>query len=222
LVYHLEEVILENKNEALRENGMLFLLAISPVVIGFFYYVMVQIPVIGTIWMYAAPFTVLYYWGWVATVFRSRFQSFFKTIGWMNLFGLLMYLIFIWQYAFMGEEKQISILAVFSQLYTVSLGFITMWLGILIDGSSAVETETISVAATVVTETFSMLLLLISSVIGYFIGKGQEKKRTEKEAETKEPEKTEEIEPIFSDRQLEDYELKDEEEALKKENETNS
>jgi len=207
----LEEKKLESKNEALRENGMLILLAISPIVIGFCFYVMVQLPVIGTIWMYAAPFTVLYYWGWVATIFRSRFQSFLKTMLRMNGLGIVIYIVYIWQYVLIGEEAQISILAILSQLYTVSLGFITMWIGILIDGSGALNTETMSITATVVVETVSILLLLAASAIGYFIGKEQEKKR--KENETVEPEEPKEVEAIFSDRQLEEYELVKEEEA---------
>lgn len=201
---------MESKNDVIRENGMLLLLAVSPVVIGFFYYVVVQLPVIGTIWMYAAPFTVLYYWGWVATVFRSHFQSFLKTMVWMNLLGVVLYVLYIWQYALIEESAQIPVLAILSQLYTVSLEFITMWIGIFLDGKSSIDTETLSVTASVITETVALLLMIAASAIGYFTWKNQEETEQEKEAE-----ETDEIESIFSDRQLEDYELRDEEEAQK-------
>ena len=52
---------MENNYDDLREKGMLVLLAVSPIIIGFFYWVMTALPVIGKIWIYAAPFTVLYF-----------------------------------------------------------------------------------------------------------------------------------------------------------------
>ena len=170
----LEEKKLESKNETIRENGMLFLLAISPIVIGFFYYMMVQVPVIGMVWMYVAPFTVLYYWGWVATVFRSRFKGFLKTMVWMNGLGLITLALYIWQFGLLKEGEQISVLAVLSQLYTVSLGFITTWIGIVLDGSTSIETEIMSIGASIVTELVSILLMIGAAVIGYFVAENQE------------------------------------------------
>lgn len=206
---------MESKNETIRENGMLILLAVSPIVIGFFYYIMVQLPVIGMVWMYAAPFTVLYYWGWVATVFRSHFKGFFQTMVWMNGLGIVTLFLYIWQFGLLKEGEQISILAVLSQLYTVSLGFITTWIGIVLDGSASIETEMMSVAASIITELASILFMLGAAVIGYFVGENQEKKMMEQKSLMEESSEREEIGAVFSDRQMEDYELKDAEEAQK-------
>lgn len=211
----LEEKKLENRNEKIQENGMLLLLAVSPIVIGFFYYVMVQLPVIGVVWMYAAPFTVLYYWGWVATIFRSRFKGLIKTMVWMNGLGILTFFIYLWQYVLIREGEQIAILAVFSQLYTAPLDFITVWVGVLIDGSDSIHAETMSAAASVVTELVSVLLMIGAAVIGYFVGENQEKKRMEDGNSIEEAKKTEMAESVFSDRPMEDYELKDAKEAQK-------
>ena len=202
---------MESKNETMRENGMLILLAVSPIVIGFFYYVMVQLPVIGMVWMYAAPFTVLYYWGWVATVFRVRFKGFFQSMLWMNGLGIVTLFLYIWQFGLLKEGEQLSVLAVLSQLYTVSLGFITTWIGIILDGSASIESEVMSAGASILTEVVSILLMLAAAAIGYFVGEQQEKK-AEQENVTEE---TLEAEAVFSDRQMEDYELKDAEEAQK-------
>lgn len=211
----LEEKKLESKNETIRENGMLFLLAISPIVIGFFYYMMVQVPVIGMVWMYVAPFTVLYYWGWVATVFRSRFKGFLKTMVWMNGLGLITLALYIWQFGLLKEGEQISVLAVLSQLYTVSLGFITTWIGIVLDGSTSIETEIMSIGASIVTELVSILLMIGAAIIGYFVAENQEKKKIEQENLAEEPLETGKMEAVFSDKQMEEYELKDAEEAQK-------
>lgn len=194
---------------------MLILLAVSPMVIGFFYYVMVQLPVIGMVWMYAAPFTVLYYWGWVATVFRSYFKSFFKSMVWMNGLGIVAFLLYIWQFVLLKEGEQISVLAILSQLYTVSLGFITTWIGIVLDGSSSIDSEMISITASVITEVVSLLLMIGAAVIGYVVEEQQEKKKMEHMYLEEDLQKTEEIEAVFSDRQMEDYELEDAKEAQK-------
>lgn len=194
---------------------MLILLAVSPMVIGFFYYVMVQLPVIGMVWMYAAPFTVLYYWGWVATMFHSHFKSFFKSMIWMNGLGIVTFLLYIWQFVLLEEGEQISVLAILSQLYTVSLGFITTWIGVVLDGSSSIDSEVISVTASIITEVVSLLLMIGASVIGYLVEERQEKKKMEHTDLTEDLQETEGTEVVFSDRQMEDYELKDAEEAQK-------
>lgn len=172
----LEEKKLESKNDTIQEKGMLILLAVSPIVIGFFYFVMMQLPVIGMVWMYAAPFTVLYYWGWVATVFRSHFKRFFKTMVWMNGLGIVTFLLYIWQFVLLKEGEQISVFAILSQLYTISLGFLTAWIGIVVDGSGSIDSETMSVTASVVTELAAILLMIIASAIGYFIEENRAKK----------------------------------------------
>lgn len=202
---------MENKNESMQEKGMLVLLAISPIVIGFFYYVMLQLPVIGALWMYAAPFTVLYYWGWVAIVFRSHFKSFWKTMLAMNGLGLVMYVIYIWQMVFTPAGSQIAFLAILSQFYTVSLEFITMWIGILVDGETSLDAETVSTTVSAITETAAILLMILSSMIGYMVGKSQDKKAQLLAEETALEEEAEEMEPVFSDRELEEYELKNHE-----------
>lgn len=211
----LEEKKLESKNDTIQEKGMLILLAVSPIVIGFFYYVMVQLPVIGMIWMYAAPFTVLYYWGWVATVFRSHFKSFFKTMVWMNGLGIVMFLLYIWQFVLLKEGEQISVVAVLSQLYTISLGFITTWIGIVLDKGSSLDMETMSVAASVIIEVVSVLLMIAAAAIGYLAEENRDKKKMESADLIEEQQEKEVVEAVFSDRQMEDYELKDAEEAQK-------
>lgn len=166
--------------------------------------------------MYAAPFTVLYYWGWVATVFRSRFKGFFQTMIWMNGLGFVTFILYIWQFGLLEEGEQISILAVLSQLYTISLGFITTWIGIVLDGSASIETEVMSVAASIITELVSVLLMIVAAGIGYFVGENQEKRNIKQETLEEESIKDKEIEAVFSDRQMEDYELKDAEEVQKR------
>ena len=134
---------------------------------------------------------------------------------WMNGLGLITLVLYIWQFGLLEEGEQISILAVLSQLYTVSLGFITTWIGIVLDGSASIETEVMSVAASIITEMVSILLMFGAAGIGYFVGENQEKRKMEQEALAEEAIGKEVVEAVFSDRQMEDYEWNDTEEAQK-------
>ncbi len=74
--------------------------------------------------------------------------------------------------------------------------------------------QTISVTASVIIEVVSILLMIGAAAIGYFIEENREKKKMESASLTEE-QRIEEVEAVFSDRQMEDYELKDIEEAQK-------
>ena len=76
---------------------------------------------------------------------------------------------------------------------------------------TGVQTCALPIWASILTEVVSILLMLAAAAIGYFVGEQQEKK-AEQENVTEE---TLEAEAVFSDRQMEDYELKDAEEAQK-------
>lgn len=54
-----------------------------------------------------------------------------------------------------------------------------------------------------------------AAVIGYFVAENQEKKKIEQENLAEEPLETGKMEAVFSDKQMEEYELKDAEEAQK-------
>lgn len=166
--------MLEIKNDNIRERGMLILLGVSPLIIGFFYNVMLQIPVIGSIWMYAAPFTLLYYWGWVGNVFQSRIKKAAKAVLLGNLAGLVCLLIFIWQCLLVSEENINSFLYILSQMFTLPLGFITMWIGLVIEGNT--EMLEISRFTMVCTQVCGLLLMLVAFTVGFYYSKNKEKK----------------------------------------------
>ena len=131
---------------------------------------------------------------------------------WIRAYNISFIYLAVWA---LKEGEQISVLAVLSQLYTVSLGFITTWIGIVLDGSTSIETEIMSIGASIVTELVSILLMIGAAVIGYFVAENQEKKKIEQENLAEEPLETGKMEAVFSDKQMEEYELKDVEEAQK-------
>lgn len=193
---------MENKYDDLREKGMLVLLTVSPVIIGFFYWVMTAIPVIGKIWIYAAPFTVLYFWGWVGTVFFIHIKNVWKAILLGNCAIILSFIIFCWQ-VLVPEANQIAIFAQITQLATMPFLAITMWLQLPLEGK--IDLEVVSKTTLIATQAVGVLLLMIAFWVGYFYSKKKAEKVELVEEEQKEDiEELEEIEPIFSDEIEED------------------
>lgn len=193
---------MENKYDDLREKGMLVLLTVSPVIIGFFYWVMTAIPVIGKIWIYAAPFTVLYFWGWVGTVFFIHIKNAWKAILLGNCAIILSFIIFCWQ-VLVPEANQIAIFAQITQLATMPFLAITMWLQLPLEGK--IDLEVVSKTTLIATQAVGVLLLMIAFWVGYFYSKKKAEKVELVEEEQKEDiEELEEIEPIFSDEIEED------------------
>lgn len=129
---------MDTKNDKIRENIMLCLLAVSPVLIGYLYNVLMFIPVIGSIWMYAAPFTLLLFWGWVGTVFYARFKSVWKAVLLGNLAGLICFLMFIGVFTAISSadapSRLLYMLSGLAQMYTLPLSFITAWIAVIKDG----------------------------------------------------------------------------------------
>ncbi len=190
---------LENNYDDLREKGMLVLLAVSPIIIGFFYWVMTALPVIGKIWIYAAPFTVLYFWGWVGTVFFTRVKKAWKAILLGNCVVLLLFIIFCFQ-VFLPEMNKVAIFAQITQLATIPFLAITMWLQLPLEGK--MDMEVVSNTTLICTQAVGVVLLIVAFSVGYFYSKRKEQK--EALAEEQQEDELEDIEPIFSDKIEED------------------
>lgn len=158
---------MDTKKDKIRENLMLCLLAVSPILIGYFFNVMLFIPVIGNIWLYAAPFTVLYFWGWVGTVFQSKFKSLWKSVLIGNLLGILSFLIFVILGTSGAEGRIVYILSIFSQMFTLPLGFITMWIAVLKVG--VFDLEEASMSAMILAQAAGLILMVGAFTIGSIV-----------------------------------------------------
>ncbi len=165
--------------EGIRENIILFLRALVPVALGFFYLVVLEIPGLGAVWLYAAPFLLIYYWCITSVLFQEKLKSFWKTILFMNLPGILLYLGYLLQLLLiLPESRQVWMLTV-TRLNTMPLSFLTAWAGPVLDGS--LDYETVTDAASIITESINSLLLVLISIIGYYIGKSQNKRKQEED-----------------------------------------
>lgn len=156
----------------LKENGFLYFLTFTPVIISFLFHFLLQIPVIGTLWLYAAPFTMLVYWAWVGSMFREKIKSPIRAILMGNIFGVILLLIYIWQFLVLPEEARSFALAYLSQLFSLPLEFITMWIGLLFEPNPEVTTIITSSAVQFV----GFIFMIIAYTIGYFVKKRNEEK----------------------------------------------
>lgn len=163
---------MNNIKNDLQENGFLYFLAFTPIIISFFFRLILQIPVIGTIWLYAAPFTMLVYWAWVGSVFREKIKSPIRAILIGNIFGIILLLIYVWQFVFLSEGLRSLTFAYLSQLFSLPLEFITMWIGLLLEADAEVTT----IITTNAVQFIGFALMVIAFIIGYFIKKRTEKK----------------------------------------------
>lgn len=163
---------MDTKKDKVREGLMLCLLAVSPVLIGYLFNVMLYIPVIGSLWMYAAPFTVLYYWGWVGTVFQGKFKSVWKSVPLGNAVGIVSFIVFL-VLCQSGPQGELSyILSALSQMFTLPLGFLTMWIAVIKEG--VYDLNEASVSAVVLTQAAGLVLMLAAFTIGCFIARKKE------------------------------------------------
>lgn len=163
---------MDNIKDDLQEHGFLYFLAFTPIIISFFFHLILQIPVIGTVWLYAAPFTLLVYWAWVGSVYREKIKSPVRAILVGNIFGIILLLFYFWQFVLLPEGAQDLTFAYLSQLFSLPLEFATMWIGLLLEPDPEVTTIITSNAV----QFIGFILMIISFAIGYFVKKRTEEK----------------------------------------------
>lgn len=164
---------MDNIKDDLQEHGFLYFLAFTPILISFFFRLFLQIPVIGTVWLYAAPFTLLVYWAWVGGAYREKIKSPVRAILVGNIFGIILLLMYIWQFVLLPEGARDLTFAYLSQLFSLPLEFITMWIGLLFEPDPKVPTM---VTANIV-QFVGFLLMIVAFTIGYFGKKRAEEKK---------------------------------------------
>lgn len=190
---------MEKNYDTLREKGMLALLAFSPIVIGFLFYVLLSIPFIRSIWTYAGPFMLLFYWAWVGMIFQARIKKPVWAILVGNSFGILSLILYLILFNAVAPEARNSVLTMLCQLYNLPLNFLTMWIGIFLDSNASLEQVT-NLAMTA-SEVISLILMIIAFTVGYMIAKNKEKK--EQLAVIEPEDEKEEVKAIFSDKVIE-------------------
>lgn len=160
---------MDTKKDNLREILMLCLLALSPVLIGYLFNVILYIPVIGKIWMYAAPFTMLYFWGWVGSVFVGRMKAVWKSVLLGNLAGILSLILFTALGQSGAEGSVVYILSAVAQMFTLPLGFLTMWIPVAVEGINDLGEASWSVM--ILTQAVGTLMMMAAFLIGCLVGK---------------------------------------------------
>lgn len=163
---------MNNIIDDLQENGFLYFLTFTPVIISFLFVLLLQIPIVGTVWLYAAPFTMLFYWAWVGSVFREKIKSPIRAILIGNIFGIILMLIYIWQILFLAEDSKNLALSYLSRFFSLPLEFITMWMGILLEPNREVTT----VITMNIVQFAGFVLMVVAFIIGYFVKKKSSEK----------------------------------------------
>ncbi|MPM45844.1 hypothetical protein SDC9_92536 [bioreactor metagenome] len=139
------------------EKIKLLLIALSPILIGFlFNNLLIFLP----LFIYIAPFLMMFYWFWVGTQFAENVKSPAKAILLANSIGIISLLVYYWQFVMVADNERILVLAGFSQMFTVPLIYLTAKIGLIFQQT---PNEIIQVTG--------FILMLIVFTIGYFYKK---------------------------------------------------
>ncbi len=163
---------MDTKKDKIRESIMLCLLAVSPILIGYLFNVMLYIPVIGDIWMYAGPFTLLLFWGWVGSVYMARFKSIWKAVLLGNIIGILCFVVFAAIVSSGVQSEFTYLLTVIAQMYTLPLSFLTMWLAVITEG--AYDLAEASTSAVMLVQGAGVVLMVVAFTVGSIMAKKKE------------------------------------------------
>ncbi|MEG0773847.1 hypothetical protein [Clostridium sp.] len=139
------------------EKIKLLLIALSPILIGFlFNNLLIFLP----LFINVAPFLMMAYWFWVGTQFAENVKSPVKAIVLANSIGIISLLLYYWQFVMVADNQRNLVLAGFSQMFTISLIYITAKIGLIFPQT---PNEIIQITG--------LILMLIVFTSGYFYKK---------------------------------------------------
>ena len=156
------------------KDWKLVLIAFSPMFIGIFYRVGVQLPFDGDVILYAVPLIMLFYWFWAGMAFSRAVKGTFRAVLYGNAAGFVSVLLYIWQVVILPEGERSPLLAGISGLFTASTELFSMRLANIL--------EPVPGEPTLVTQFGAMLIgfsfLLVCFVEGHLRGKAPKEDET--------------------------------------------
>ncbi len=141
----------------------LWLLAFSPVLIGYLFNLTALIPGFFIMLSYLMPIAMIVYWFWVGRKFAAFHQTPFMAILLGNIFGIISVGVYYWQFVLLTNQARTFVLAAFSQQFTSPLIMITVRIGRLFEAAPDTVTQTTLNAS----QAIGLLLMLIVFSAGY-------------------------------------------------------
>lgn len=143
----------------------LCLYALSPVIIGYLYNLLVLVPGLGSLLFWCVPFLLLIYWFCVGRKFAVGINNPVIAIIIGNIFGIISVLIYYWEFIILTDVQRNLWLAGFSQCFSATISPITSKIGILF------ETEPYTITQTTINlmQFTGFILMVFIFSIGYFV-----------------------------------------------------
>lgn len=146
------------------KKAKLPLMVLSPIFIGvLFNNFLVFIP----LFIYIAPFLMLIYWFWVGTKFTEKIKNPIKAIVLANSTGVIALALYYWQFVIVADKERNLLLAVFSQMFTVPLSYLTARIGFIFEQAP----NEITKITPLVMQVTGLILMIVVFSGGYFYKK---------------------------------------------------
>ncbi len=142
------------------------LLAFSPMLIGYIFNLTAMIPLFLLL-AFIMPFVMLGYWFWVGGKFAEVVKNPIIAILLGNIFGIISFVIYYWQFIILTGENRSLPLAIISQAFNSPLTMITVRVGRLFESvPNSVTQSTVSAS-----HALGLLFMVLVFSTGYFYSK---------------------------------------------------
>jgi hypothetical protein len=119
----------------------------------------------GTLLFWLMPFVYLIYWFWVGGRFAESIRNPIIAIPFGNIFGIISLLVYMWQFTYLTDTQRNIWLAVFSQVFSAPVLWITGKIAVLFEAESGMITKT----SMNVMQISGLILMVLVFTAGYLL-----------------------------------------------------
>ncbi len=148
------------------KNIKMITLALTPVVIGYIFNMLVMVPMWGQFFYYAVPIATIFFWIYAGTQFAREIPNFAVAAVCAHMFGILSLVVFFSQQFLVPVEQQNNFIASISQMFSSTMTPLVARLAILFEPDRTVITQIFINAVALL----GFLVMFIVFIIGFILG----------------------------------------------------
>lgn len=151
----------------------LVLLTLLPVILGFLFSLVTDVPVLGTLTIHVLPYMVLVFWFILGREFATTDFGYGKSLLIAHALELVSLLLFLWQFQLATDSTRNLSIAAFSQLYSTATPLVLFsYLAVLFEPFQ----DQIGLAAMTALQIISLVALVMVFAGGYLFGLYRDRK----------------------------------------------
>lgn len=102
------------------KKGILILLTLVPLIVGYIVNITITIPGIGMIIYYVVPLGVIAFWFYLGSLYSKTTWKAIPAVLIGSATGILSLILYLWQFLWQSDEARNMVLAVVSQMYSAA------------------------------------------------------------------------------------------------------